>query len=375
MPSPSKLVILRSPCPPQRGWCWMLGCIVLLGLGGAGPAVAQLPPTVAWCEDPPWTPRAYGCPHVAQPPTIDGRLDDDAWKHAQWSAAFGDIQGSKQPAPRFATRIKMAWDDRAWYIAAELSDPHVWASIIEHDAVIFHDNDFEVFLDPDGDNHQYGELELNALNTTWDLFLDRPYKDGGNADNAWEIEGLRTAVAVDGSLNDPSDIDRGWTVEIAIPFASLRRLGVVAAPQAGAVWRVDFSRVQWRHEIVDGQYQRVPQTPEDNWVWSPQGVINMHRPETWGYLVFQADGATPDPHPERFAEAKRWLHHVYYLQKQRRANEQPWAERLADLATLSPPPKNWDSGLEQTAAGFRAWIQQGRTRWTIDQAALLRRDP
>ena len=39
------------------------------------------------------------------------------------------------------------------------------ARLTKHDAVIFHDNDFEVFIDPDGDNHEYYELELNALNT------------------------------------------------------------------------------------------------------------------------------------------------------------------------------------------------------------------
>ena len=70
--------------------------------------------------------------------------------------------------------MKMLWDDEALYIAAEIEEPHVWATITEHDAVIFQDPDFEVFLDPDGDNHNYAELELNAKNTTWDLLLTKP---------------------------------------------------------------------------------------------------------------------------------------------------------------------------------------------------------
>ena len=65
----------------------------------------------------------------------------------------------------------MLWDDDYLYIAAELEEPHVWATLTQHDAVIFHDNDFEVFLNPEGDSHLYAELELNALNTTWDLLL------------------------------------------------------------------------------------------------------------------------------------------------------------------------------------------------------------
>ena len=101
-----------------------------------------------------------------------------------------DIEGDRRPEPRFRTRMKMLWDDQALYIAAELEEPHVWATLTEHDSVIFHDNDFEVFLDPDGDSHLYAELELNALNTTWDLLLPKPYKDGGKAVDAWEIAGL-----------------------------------------------------------------------------------------------------------------------------------------------------------------------------------------
>ena len=135
-----------------------------------------------------------------------------------------DIEGDAKPKPRCATRMKMLWDDQYLYIAAELEEPHLWATLTEHDSVIFQDNDFEVFLDPDGDNQNYCELELNALNTTWDLLLTKPYRDGGRAINAWEILGLKTAVHLDGTLNDPRDKDRGWTVEIAWPWKGLKEL-------------------------------------------------------------------------------------------------------------------------------------------------------
>ena len=65
---------------------------------------------------------------------------------------FQDIEGDKKPRPRFRTRAKMLWDDQFFYVAAELEEPHVWATLTKHDSVIFHDNDFEIFIDPDGDN-------------------------------------------------------------------------------------------------------------------------------------------------------------------------------------------------------------------------------
>ena len=232
-------------------------------------------------------PKDYSALRAGHAPRIDGKLDDADWKRAVWTEPFQDIEGSVRPKPRFLTRAKMLWDDQYFYVGAELEEPHVWGSLTQHDSVICLDNDFEVFIDPDGDTLNYFEFEINPLNTGWDLFLNKPYKDGGKADNGWEIPGLKTAVFVNGTLNNPGDTDRGWSVEIAIPWSSMAaKAGRPTPPRPGNRWRVNFSRVEWKHEVVGGKYQKVPKTREDNWVWSPQGVINMHVPEMWGYVSF-----------------------------------------------------------------------------------------
>jgi hypothetical protein len=223
------------------------------------------------------TPKSYDCIHAKKPIQIDGKLNDSAWKTAAWTDLFVDIEGDAKPSPRFRTRAKMLWDDDYLYIGAEMEEPDLKATLTEHDSVIFHDNDFEVFLKPPTGTPGYFEFEINALNTSWDLFLDKPYLDGGKADNSWDIPGLKTAVALQGSLNDSSDKDRGWTVEIAIPWAAFQSRLPVPKPVPGTEWRVNFSRVEWK----------AGQPKEDNWVWSPQGVINMHIPEKWGYLRFR----------------------------------------------------------------------------------------
>jgi hypothetical protein len=232
-------------------------------------------------------PKVYECQRAAGPLKIDGQMDDTAWQAAPWTDYFVDIEGDAKPLPRFKTRVKMLWDDEYFYVAAMMEEPHVWATLTKHDSVIFHDNDFEVFIDPNGDTLEYYEYEINALNTGWDLFLDKPYRHGGKARNEWEIPGLRTAIHVDGTLNDPRDQDRGWSVEIAFPWKALAEYAhKPAPPRPGDEWRVNFSRVEWQHRIVDGKYQKVPNTKEDNWVWSPQGVVNMHIPEKWGRVRF-----------------------------------------------------------------------------------------
>lgn len=222
--------------------------------------------------------------------TIDGKATESDWKDAPLTTSFIDIEGVK--TPKFNTQAKMLWDAEHLYIYAKLDEPHIWGDITKHDAVIFHNNDFEVFIDPTDDTYDYTEIEVNALNTTWDLKLNKPYRMGGRANNYYEVTGLKTAIYLDGTLNDPTDKDNYWSVEIAIPLEVVMRAkrGYPKAPKVGDYWRINFSRVQWEHELVNGMYQRKKVDgkllPEYNWVWSNQKAINMHIPEHWGYIEF-----------------------------------------------------------------------------------------
>ncbi len=327
------------------------GLAALAAATGQDPSAGgkrKLAPAVAWHGRAYVPPKHYLCYRAARPPKIDGKLDDPAWRAAPWTDDFVDIEGERRPKPRFRTRAKMLWDDAYFYVGAELEEPHVWATLTKHDSVIFHDNDFEVFLDPDGDTHNYMEYEINALGTDWDLFLDKPYKDGGKADDGWEIPGLKKAVHVRGTLNDPRDTDAGWSVEIAFPWGPLGKAGrAPVPPKDGAQWRVNFSRVEWRHELVGGKYRKVKGVPEDNWVWSPQYVINMHRPETWGYVQF----TTAPPGTARFRRdptgpARHLLYRLLYAQREYRHRHGRWAGTLRELGldkltdpSLTAPPR------------------------------------
>jgi hypothetical protein len=187
----------------------------------------------------------------------------------------------------------MLWDDKFLYVFAKLYENHIWGDITKRDEVIYYNNDFEVFINPNDDVFSYGEIEINALGTEWDLFLNRPYRLKGKADSSWDINGLKSAVYINGTLNDPNDLDDYWTVEIAIPLKEIEKLNTSRKDEkviSGDVWRINFSRVNWDFEINNGVYSRKKENgkylPEYNWVWSPQGIINMHVPENWGYLVF-----------------------------------------------------------------------------------------
>jgi hypothetical protein len=320
------------------------------------------------------SPESYLCKAAAEPITVDGQLSEDAWRSAAWTRDFQDIEGPSKPAPRFRTRAKMLWDRDYFYIGAELQEPHIWGVITNHDAVIFQDPDFEVFIDPDGDRHNYYEFEMNALNTGWDLLLKKPYIDGGPALNAWEIPDLKTAVHIRGTLNNPSDTDESWSVEIAIPWKVLAEFSKQKAPPAeGDIWRVNFSRVEWQIEMGDGKYQKVAGKKEDNWVWSPMGIIDMHRPENWGFVKF-IRGTSPDFHAPRGPRRDALLS-IYYAQKDYFSKNKRWAASVEELFKDSaPPPVPANSPavkMTATSNGFRASLN----KLNIREDGLLSEEP
>ena len=333
----------------------------------------------------PITPKTYLCQHADQPIQIDGKLDDPAWADAPWTDYFGDIQGDAKPKPRFHTRAKMLWDDEYLYIAAEIEEPHVWATLTNHDAVIFRDPDFEVFIDPKGETQPYYEFEMNALNTTWDLLLNKPYMDGGKPHNEWEIPGAKTAVQIRGTLNNPADTDQGWTVELAFPWKVLAEHARHAGPpNEGEQWRINFSRVEWQITHTNDAYQKVPNTPEDNWVWSPQGVVDMHRPEMWAVLQF-----TKQPANEKISvaeipgkPARDLALEIYYAQRDFWNAHKSWAGNLGELGlNLQPlPPDVEMPQLTPTADGYECFVpfidpKQNRAHgWNIRQDRLLKLD-
>jgi len=310
----------------------------------------------------PFAPQNYVVYRTEIPLLIDGKPTDEPWHAAPWTDVFVDIEGDAGTPPRFRTRAKMLWDQTFFYVAAELEEPALWATLTQRDAVIFHENDFEIFLDPDGDTHAYYELEINAFATVWDLMLLKPYRDGGPAVDGWDVRGLAADVHVEGTLNEPGDTDRRWTVEVAIPWRAFNEIARDGhPPEAGDQWRVNFSRVEWQVDVEEGRYVKKvdPETgeayPEANWVWSPQGAVNMHMPERWGYVQFSdvrvgegTEAFVEDPN-ERVKGALRQL---YYRQRAFFKEHGAFADelRLLNAEAITVEGIAFEPSLEVTAS-------------------------
>ncbi|WP_308991335.1 carbohydrate-binding family 9-like protein [Mariniflexile litorale] len=305
------------------------------------------------------TPKTFVAYKTLEKIVIDGDGSDTSWGKAEWSDVFMDIEGVIKP--KYKTQVKMLWDDNYYYILAKLEEPHVWASLKQRDTIIFYNNDFEVFIDPDNDTQNYYELEINALNTVWDLFINKPYREEGNVVlNDWTLTGLKSAVKINGTINNPLDIDTGWVLEMAIPWTAYKTSYYHENVPKDDFWRVNFSRVNWQHTVTNGKYQLKKDTngkflPEYNWVWSPMGVVNMHEPEKWGYVYFSSNEiGVKDTFSIPQEEIAKWeLYSLYRAQKDYYKTHKSWATSLDSISkeeiiindkTLSPILENHASG-------------------------------
>eukprot|EP01012_Entosiphon_sulcatum_P011585 TRINITY_DN17086_c0_g1_i1.p1 TRINITY_DN17086_c0_g1~~TRINITY_DN17086_c0_g1_i1.p1 ORF type:complete len:397 (+),score=81.99 TRINITY_DN17086_c0_g1_i1:91-1281(+) len=324
-------------------------------------------------------PPQYVSYYTATPPTIDGRLDEPVWQEVPWTTDFADISGPGFPVPRFRTRAKIRWDDRFLYVAGELEEPTVWANLTQRNSVIFADNDFEVFINPDGTSHYYKEFEMNAFNTVWNLCLNKPYLNKGYENSSrvfgkdgWDMlpPNQDTAVHVVGALNDYTQPSYFWQTEAAFSLeaVNLNQTSPVP-PRHGQYWRINFSRVQWQVKPCPSchpaPYEKT-NTTEDNWVWAPTGFVNIHMPEKWGYVQF----STQPPNQTQPVKDPDWtIRHVamllYEAELQYQTAHGRYTDNLQDLLAFAPPNSIDGTctglpaiGLLPNGSGYHASIQE-----------------
>jgi hypothetical protein len=255
----------------------------------------------------------YTCYRAPHGPAIDGRLDRPAWRAAPKSGRFVDLVSG---VPGFLdTKMAALWDDEALYVAFWVGEPDVRARLAERDSLVWTENDVEIFI---GGEDCYYEFQINALGTVYEVFyvwqdalkpgsrFDVPEFDlrrgrvdviGGFQDGLrygrhprgkrwafmdWDFPGLRAAVQVRGTLNDPSDVDEGWTAEIAFPWSGMTRLagGRPLPPRDGDVWRLDFSRFELLRTCG------VTVEPHPGWALNKHGLYDSHIPECFSFVHF-----------------------------------------------------------------------------------------
>jgi hypothetical protein len=251
---------------------------------------------------------SYTSFRIAQPITIDGKLDEPVWQRAPQSPRFIDILTG---APTIHdTRSTVVWDATNLYLAYRIEEPFLHAKYTNQNDPIYYDNDVEFFI---AGRDAYYEFEINAFNTCYEVFFiwqDAYEKSGFSAAPEfarsklvpfngvdfkthprgprlghfnWIYPGRKTAVHLDGTINKDDDRDRGWTVELAFPWRGLEWLAKAEnrslPPREGDLWRMDFSRFNTYKEAP-------PAKDSGGWVWTRHAIWDSHIPECFVKVRF-----------------------------------------------------------------------------------------
>ena len=247
-----------------------LSCLAVFLVLGIRQAAA--PPAAV--DDVPPTVREADCRRASGPVKLDGVLDEPAWEKAAVLRDFATFWEKRKA--KSATKARLLWDDDYLYFAAEMEDVDLYADVKEHNGMAWNNDVFELFFKPHEDRNGYYEFQVNALNTQLEMFL--PSRGAGGYQRFMTAKlGIESAVKLDGTLNDWTDKDRGWTVEGRIPWKGFAATG--GRPKPGDKWRFALCRYDY-----STAYER-----PDLSSTAPLTLPDFHRYEDYGTLTFVGD--------------------------------------------------------------------------------------
>ena len=194
--------------------------------------------------------RGYECHHVGEPLVIDGLLTEPQWQRAPVLDFFIPVDLER---PLSRTEARLLWDDDYLYAGFKAYDKDIWSYFTERDSATCREDVLEVFIKPDATKEPYYNFEINALNTVYDAFNVK--RGAGGEDhhrwNRWNCEGLKSAVTIEGELNNWEVVDEYWQLEVAIPFAGLPTLKG-RSPAVGDAWLFHLARYDYSIHLPGG---------------------------------------------------------------------------------------------------------------------------
>jgi hypothetical protein len=205
--------------------------------------------------------------------TIDGSLIESVWKYTEPVALRDNKTGSRVSDSTCQTQVETAYDSTYLYISFLCHDQDIWGTFTDRDQHLWTEEAVEVFIDTDTVLNTYVEIEVSPMNVLFDSYIVDPVIIDIEATKKFDLAGISTAVSVNGTVNEASDQDTKWSVEIAIPLKELVEEQEKIIP-GKTVWRINFYRIERKRTGESTGY-----------AWSPTGA-RFHKPAAFGILSF-----------------------------------------------------------------------------------------
>jgi hypothetical protein len=201
---------------------------------------------------------------------IDGKLDEPAWAKASAPVTLQFLWESQTGAKQ-KTYARLLWDTQALYVGFDAEDADITAQFLNRDDPTYQDDAVEIFINPDPRQEiVYHGFEMNARGVLYD-YLNY---NSRTLFKRWDATGVKIATSIRGTMNVRSDVDEGWSLEAAIPWANFEELS--RRPALGAVWKVNFNR--W-DGVQPNRRMSIWSDPQNTTSWP-------HVPSRFGEIVF-----------------------------------------------------------------------------------------
>jgi hypothetical protein len=217
------------------------------------------------------------CRWAAQPPVLDGKLDDPCWRQAAVIDRFASFWTK---TPRQGTRAYLVWDNEALYYAASMTDRELRSHGTVRNDSLWDGDVFELFFKPSAERPEYYEFQANPNSLVFEVAWPKRGEDFGDLRKLPEL-GSKAVVVVDGTLDHPGDQDRGWTVEARIPWSAFALTG--GKPRPGDSWLFALCRYDYGPEGTKPVLMSS----------APLSRSSFHRYEDYGTLRFEGPRAEP----------------------------------------------------------------------------------
>lgn len=233
--------------------------------------------------------------YVDEPLKMDGVLDESIYTHLLRLPLDNSQTGAAISDSAYYSFVQVAYDKTHLYLAYTCYDRDIHTRFTQRDERLFEEEAVEVFIDVDTVPRDYVEIEISPANVLYDSWIVDPENIDVPATSAYDMDDFQSGVSVKGTLNERSDQDSVWTVEMAIPLRGL--LADFSWEKVNRyAWKINFYRLN-----LDEYGPRA-------FAWSPTEG-SFHQPALFGVLRFsrpeyrvrevgippQLDGSGEDP--------------------------------------------------------------------------------
>jgi hypothetical protein len=192
----------------------------------------------------------YKVAKVKGPITVDGKMDESGWQNAEVQP-FNYFYRGDRPPEKQNTKFRMLWDDENLYLFYDMEDTSLTAREKIMDERPYLDDCIEFFCMPVPDSiNMHFAFELNIWKVPYDFVILWKFNQGRHVYIKSYNPVYKVEVTYEGTINDDTDRDKGWKMELAIPFTAFSDFYSSYPAKPGTKWAFQSVR-QDRNLVTD----------------------------------------------------------------------------------------------------------------------------